>query len=98
MGRFAQPAEMWPAVAFLASQEAGYVTGIVLPVDGGLSIQSAAQTVRLGTAQPGKALAVHPPSTTSTAPLQYDASWLAKNRLAVAISSGCAARPIGESA
>ena len=38
MGRFAQPAEMWPAVAFLASQEAGYITGIVLPIDGGLSI------------------------------------------------------------
>jgi len=38
IGRFAQPAEMWPAVAFLASEEAGYITGVVLPVDGGLSI------------------------------------------------------------
>lgn len=38
LGRFGDPAEMFDAVAFLASQEAGYVTGVVLPVDGGLSI------------------------------------------------------------
>lgn len=37
-GRFGTPAEMWPAVGFLASDEAGYVTGTVLPVDGGLSM------------------------------------------------------------
>jgi 3-oxoacyl-[acyl-carrier protein] reductase len=38
MGRFGSPAEAAPAVAFLASEEAGYITGVVLPVDGGLSI------------------------------------------------------------
>jgi 3-oxoacyl-[acyl-carrier protein] reductase len=38
MGRFAGPVEMCPAVGFLASDEAGYVTGVVLPVDGGISI------------------------------------------------------------
>lgn len=38
MGRFAAPAEMCPAVGFLASDEAGYITGVVLPVDGGISI------------------------------------------------------------
>jgi 3-oxoacyl-[acyl-carrier protein] reductase len=38
LGRFAAPTEMFPAIAFLASEEAGYVTGVVLPVDGGLSI------------------------------------------------------------
>lgn len=38
MGRFADPAEMAAAVAFLASEEAGYITGVVLPVDGGLSM------------------------------------------------------------
>lgn len=38
MGRFAAPAEMFSTVAFLASEEAGYVTGVVLPVDGGLSM------------------------------------------------------------
>jgi 3-oxoacyl-[acyl-carrier protein] reductase len=38
MGRFADAAEMAAAVAFLASDEAAYITGIVLPVDGGISI------------------------------------------------------------
>ncbi|MDI3406220.1 SDR family oxidoreductase [Streptomyces cavernicola] len=38
LGRFGDPAEMCAAVGFLASQEAGYVTGVVLPVDGGISI------------------------------------------------------------
>jgi len=38
MGRFSAPAEAAPAVAFLASEQAGYITGVVLPVDGGLSI------------------------------------------------------------
>lgn len=36
--RFADPKEMASAVGFLASAEAGYITGTVLPVDGGLSI------------------------------------------------------------
>jgi 3-oxoacyl-[acyl-carrier protein] reductase len=38
MRRFSDPAEVGPAVAFLASEQAGYITGVVLPVDGGLSI------------------------------------------------------------
>ncbi|MCW2584095.1 MAG: 3-oxoacyl-[acyl-carrier protein] reductase [Klenkia sp.] len=38
LGRFAEPEEMAAAVAFLASAEAGYVTGVVLPVDGGISM------------------------------------------------------------
>ena len=38
MGRFAEPAEIAPAIGFLASDEAGYITGVVLPVDDGLSI------------------------------------------------------------
>jgi 3-oxoacyl-[acyl-carrier protein] reductase len=38
MGRFADPSEMAEAVAFLASDEAAYITGVVLPVDGGISI------------------------------------------------------------
>jgi len=38
LGRFGVPAEMAAAVAFLASEEAGYITGTVLPVDGGVAI------------------------------------------------------------
>jgi 3-oxoacyl-[acyl-carrier protein] reductase len=38
MGRFSAPSEAAPAVAFVASEDAGYITGVVLPVDGGLSI------------------------------------------------------------
>ena len=38
MGRFAAPSEMAAAASFLASEEAGYITGVVLPVDGGISI------------------------------------------------------------
>lgn len=38
LGRFAAPAEMSAAVAYLASDEAAYVTGVVLPVDGGVAM------------------------------------------------------------
>jgi 3-oxoacyl-[acyl-carrier protein] reductase len=38
MNRFSAPSEVAPAVGFLASEQAGYITGVVLPVDGGLSI------------------------------------------------------------
>jgi 3-oxoacyl-[acyl-carrier protein] reductase len=36
--RFGDPSEMAAAVAFLASDEAAYITGVVLPVDGGIAI------------------------------------------------------------
>ena len=37
--RFAQPKEIAQAVAFLISKEARYITGAVLPVDGGYTIE-----------------------------------------------------------
>ena len=36
-GRGAQPEDIAGAVAFLASEDARFITGINLPVDGGLS-------------------------------------------------------------
>lgn len=35
MGRLAQPSEIADAVAYLASPQSSYITGVVLPVDGG---------------------------------------------------------------
>lgn len=37
LGRFGSPQEIVPGILFLASPEAAYVTGAVLPVDGGVS-------------------------------------------------------------
>jgi meso-butanediol dehydrogenase/(S,S)-butanediol dehydrogenase/diacetyl reductase len=37
LGRIAQPADIAPAVLFLASDAAAYITGVILPVDGGTS-------------------------------------------------------------
>jgi 3-oxoacyl-[acyl-carrier protein] reductase len=37
-GRFAQPEEVAAAVRFLASEQAGFISGAVLPVDGGMGM------------------------------------------------------------
>lgn len=41
LGRVAQPREVAQAIAFLLSDEASFVTGALLPVDGGLLAQLA---------------------------------------------------------
>ncbi|MDH6709105.1 3-oxoacyl-[acyl-carrier protein] reductase [Kitasatospora sp. MAA19] len=38
LGRIAQPSEIAAAVRFVASPEAGYITGAVIPVDGGAAM------------------------------------------------------------
>jgi 3-oxoacyl-[acyl-carrier protein] reductase len=38
MGRIARPGEIAAVIGFLASEDAGYVTGAVVPVDGGLAM------------------------------------------------------------
>jgi NAD(P)-dependent dehydrogenase (short-subunit alcohol dehydrogenase family) len=36
LGRYAEPEELAAAIAFLASDDASFITGVVLPVDGGV--------------------------------------------------------------
>jgi NAD(P)-dependent dehydrogenase (short-subunit alcohol dehydrogenase family) len=46
LGRYGSPDEMASAILFLASDEASFVTGIVLTADGGLTLQSPEALVR----------------------------------------------------
>ena len=38
LGRVAEPDEIAQTVAFLASESAAYITGAVIPIDGGLGM------------------------------------------------------------
>lgn len=38
MGRYGSPRDLANAIMFLASQEAGHITGVILPVDGGYTL------------------------------------------------------------
>jgi NAD(P)-dependent dehydrogenase (short-subunit alcohol dehydrogenase family) len=45
LGRLGRPEDVAEAALFLASDAAGYITGVDLPVDGGLTAQMAAAVV-----------------------------------------------------
>lgn len=45
LGRIGRPEEVAAAIAFLLSDDASFVTGVTMPIDGGISIQSAAAIV-----------------------------------------------------
>jgi NAD(P)-dependent dehydrogenase (short-subunit alcohol dehydrogenase family) len=49
IGRLAQPAELAAAAAFLASDDASYVTGAVFAVDGGQTANVGVTLADLGT-------------------------------------------------
>lgn len=42
LGRVGEPADIASAVAFLASADAAWITGVTLPVDGGLLVSNLA--------------------------------------------------------
>jgi NAD(P)-dependent dehydrogenase (short-subunit alcohol dehydrogenase family) len=46
LGRFGEPADVAGAVLFLCSAEGSYLTGVVLPVDGGATVATPASTFR----------------------------------------------------
>jgi len=39
LGRMAQPEEVASTIAFLASEDASFMTGLAIPVDGGRSVR-----------------------------------------------------------
>jgi len=47
MGRFGKADELIGAILFLASDAASFVTGVILPIDGGFSFYSGVKNLKL---------------------------------------------------
>ncbi|GAA1681766.1 3-oxoacyl-ACP reductase [Citricoccus zhacaiensis] len=48
LGRTSEPEEIASAITFLASEDASFITGVILPVDGGLTSWSAQPNISVG--------------------------------------------------
>lgn len=56
LGRVGEPDDIAGAVTFLASSDAAWITGVTLPVDGGILISNPGFTAAVGAAEAGEAL------------------------------------------